>query len=109
VAEHILQRISVVAGLGYIERLRRIEGGFTTTLAVERENRYFLQAIAVHWNGEKVGYLAPEIARHYYEPILAWTGEPLSCPGRCASTSDHQASGVEVLLDFTSLPVRPID
>jgi hypothetical protein len=107
--QHILQRIPVVAGLGHIERARRIQGPFTATLAAEKDNRYFLHAIAVLWQGEKVGYVAPEIARHYYEPLIAWTGEPPSCPGRRASVSDHETSGVEHLLDFSSLSVSPTD
>ena len=108
-ANSILQRIPVVAGLAYIERTRRIQGRVTATLSAERENRYFLHAIAVHVDGGKVGYVAPEVARHYYESVLAWTGAPLTCPGRCGSASDHHTSGVEMLLDFTDLPLQPVD
>lgn len=108
-ANLILQRIPVVAGLAYIERTARIQGTFTATLAAERDNRYFLHAIAVHADGGKVGYVAPEVARHYYESILAWTGAPVTCPGRPASVFDHHTSGVELLLDFSSLPVQPVD
>lgn len=108
-ANSILQRIPVVAGLAYIERTGRIQGVFTATLSAERDNRYFLQAIAVHAESGKVGYVAPEVSRHYYEPLLAWTGSPVTCPGRRALPSDHHTSGVELLLDFTSLPVAPVD
>ena len=108
-ANSILQRIPVVAGLAYIERSGRIHGSFTATLSAERENRYFLQSFAFHAEGVKVGYLAPEVARHYYESLVAWTGSPVTCPGRRALPSDHHTSGVELLLDFTNLPLAAAD
>ena len=100
----ILERIPVVAGLGFIERIRRLPGAFTATLQVEPENRYFRHAIAVMAGGEKVGYIAPEIAHGYYELVRA-ADVPLSCPGRAARHSDHATSGVELVLDFSGLPV----
>lgn len=99
----ILERIPVVGGLGYIERVRRLPGSFTATLQAERGNRYFRHAIAVSANGEKVGYVAPEIARHFYDVISA-APEPPTCPGRRARHSDHETSGVELVLDFAALP-----
>lgn len=101
-------RIPVVAGLGYIERVRRLPSTFTATLTREPDNRYFQNAIAVIGNGEKVGYVAPEIARRYYEPLGALSAPP-TCPARRASHSDHQMSGVELLLDFSQLPVAPAE
>ncbi|MCA1650754.1 MAG: hypothetical protein LC753_10915 [Acidobacteria bacterium] len=55
-------------------------------------------------NGAKIGYVAPEIAWRYFEPVKART-EPVTCPARRASQSDHETSGVEMLLDFSALPV----
>ncbi len=105
----ILQRIPVVGGLAYIERVNRLPSSFTAVLVPERENRYFRHAIAVLVNGEKIGYVAPEIAPHYYEPLLAREAQPPSCPGRRASgTAEREATGVESLLDFTSLDVTPM-
>jgi hypothetical protein len=104
----LLQRIPVVGGLGYVERVRRLPGSFTATLSVERENPYFPHAIAVMVNGEKVGYVAPEVARGYFEPLAASSGPPATCPGRRAAASDHETSGVELLLDFSTLPVEPL-
>ena len=101
-----LQRIPVVAGLAYIERVRRLPSAATVTLQVERGNRYFLHAIAVLASGEKVGYVAPEVARRYYAAIAAHPG-PVTCPARRASHADHESSGAELILDFTSLPVQP--
>ena len=98
----ILQRVPVVAGIAFIEHLRRLPSAFTATLQVEPENRYFRHAIAVIAAGEKVGYVAPEVARSYYE-FVRDAGAPLACPGRRARHIDHESSGVELFLDFTPL------
>ena len=103
----LLRRIPVVAGLGYIERVRLLPASFTAGLAPEPENRYFPRAVAVTVDGQKVGYLAPEIGRRYFEPLTTRTGDPVTCPGRRAGAADHETSGVELLLDFSGLPVAP--
>jgi hypothetical protein len=100
--DSILERVPVVGGLGYIEVVRRLPGSFTATLAAEPDNRYLRHAIAVLVNGEKVGYVAPEVARAYVESVRAAT-QPVTCPGRRARHSDHETSGVELLLDCRSL------
>ncbi len=105
-SDPVLARIPVVAGLGYIDAVRRLPEPFTATLTLEPENRYFRHAIAVIAHGEKVGYVAPEIARRYFEP-LKQAGIAVTCPGRRASHADHEGSGVELLLDFTQVPVAP--
>lgn len=105
-ARNILARIPVVAGVAYRERLRNLPTSFSVTLAVEPENRYFMHAIVVLANGEKIGYLAPEIAVTYYEAVKD-SGTVVTCPARRASPMDHETSGVEVLLDFTALPLTP--
>jgi len=102
VSQAVLSRIPVVAGNAYIERVQRLPSSFTATLIPERDNRYFPQAIAVIASGDKVGYVAPEVARRYYDPIVAAT-PPVTCPARRASLSDHETSGVELLLDFSGL------
>ena len=107
-SDPLLARIPVVGSLGYIERVRRLPSTFTATLAREPENRYYPFAIAVIANGEKVGYVAPEIARRYFEPLAGATAPP-TCPARRATHSDHETSGVELLLDFSQLPVAPAD
>jgi hypothetical protein len=103
-----LSRIPVVAGLAYIERVRLLPSAFSAALTVEDSNQYFRDAIAVMANGEKVGYVAPEVARRYFEP-LAHASRPVTCPGRHASHADHETSGVELLLDFSGLPLTPVD
>jgi hypothetical protein len=100
--DSILERIPVVAGLAYIERVRRLPGSFTATLHAEPDSRSFPHAIAVVVHGDKVGYVAPEIARVIYEPLRASTVS-LTCPGRRARHSDHETSGVELLLDFQAI------
>jgi hypothetical protein len=100
----ILQRIPVVAGVAYIERVRRLPSAFIATLAAEPGQRYFRHAIAVLGNGEKVGYVAPEIAARYFAALTAHPGT-LTCPARRGERSDHETSGVELLLDFSELPL----
>ena len=102
-ADSILQRIPVVAGLAYIEHVRRLPSPFTATLRAEPDNQYFRQAVAVFAGDVKIGYVAPEIGRRYFEAVQSAT-EPVSCPGRHARHSDHESSGVELLLDFSALP-----
>ena len=101
-SDSTLDRVPVVGGLAYIERVRRLPSAFTAVLQTEPENRYFRHAIAVMVGGEKVGYVAPEIARRYYDAIRAM-GRSISCPGRSARHTDHETSGVESLLDFRPL------
>ena len=98
----VLQRIPVVAGLGYVERVRRLPSSFSATLVPEPGNPYFRHAIAVVASGEKVGYVAPEVAAGYYGALAA-ASQPVTCPARRASLSDHETSGVELLLDFSTL------
>ena len=107
-AVSMLKRIPVVGSLGYVERIRRLPAAFTAALVAEPGNRYFRHAIAVLASGEKVGYVAPEVAIRYFA-ALAGAPSPVSCPARRASRSDHESSGVELLLDFTGLPVQPAE
>jgi hypothetical protein len=103
-----LHRIPVVAGLSFIERVRQLQSPFTATLVPEPGNRYYPKAIAVLSGGEKIGYVAPEIALRYFEPLQARAagGEPpVTCPGRRGTYADHATSGVELLLDFSALPI----
>ena len=104
--DSLLQRVPVVGGLGYIERVRRLPSSFTATLAVEPDNRYLPNAIAVLADRDKVGYVAPEIARGYYASVQSAAGT-VTCPARRAAYSDHETSGVELLLDFSALPASP--
>ena len=101
-------RIPVVGGIAYMPHVRKLPSSFQATLQVEPDNRYFRHAIAVFGGGEKVGYIAPEIAGRYFEAVKAHAG-PVECPARRSSRSDHETSGVELLLDFTSLPVQPAE
>jgi hypothetical protein len=103
-ADSVRARIPVVAGVAYIERVRQLPQSCIATLAVEPENRYFRHAIAVMVNGGKVGYVAPEIAAGIFDAVQA-SAEPISCPARRAGKSDHETSGVEILLDFSGLPI----
>lgn len=102
-----LQRIPVVGGLGYVERVRRLPSSFVATLVADPAQRYFRHAVAVMaQTGAKVGYVAPEVAVRYHGPISR-SAEPVTCPARRASASDLASSGVELLLDFSGLSVSP--
>jgi hypothetical protein len=103
----IMRRVPVVGSLGYIEHVRTLPPSFTATLAAEPDNRYFRHAIAVIVNGSKAGYVAPEIAANIYDAVTA-AATPVTCPARRGSRSDHETSGVELLLDLSGLP-QPAD
>jgi len=101
----VLNRIPVVGGVAYIEHVRTLPATFNAVLSAEPDSRYFRHAIAVIANGGKAGYVAPEVAAGIFEQVKN-SGTPLTCPGRRASLSDHETSGVEILLDFTALPLN---
>lgn len=96
-----LTHVPVVAGPAYFDRIQRLPSKFTVTLKSEPGNRFNLTAVAVIAAGEKIGYLPPEMSNHYFEPLKTMAAE---CPGRRASASAHENTGVEVLLDLTGVP-----
>ena len=72
VAQLPSRRLPVVAGLAYHERVDRLPSQFTATLQAEAGNRFNRRAVAVLVNGEKVGYLPPELSPHYWRtPAMA--------------------------------------
>ncbi|MEO7272082.1 MAG: hypothetical protein ABI211_08765 [Vicinamibacterales bacterium] len=99
----IRSRVPVVAGLAYREELMRRPTSFEATLVAEPGNRFFRQAIAVMAGETKLGYVAPEVALRYFD-VLSAAPTPFTCPARRGAPSDHETSGVELLLDFSSLP-----
>jgi hypothetical protein len=94
------RHLPVVAGLAYVERMQRLPSQFTATLQPEAQNRFNHRAVAVLVNGEKVGYLPPEISRHYWRADNA----SIECAGRRAPVSATEDTGVMILLDFSSCP-----
>jgi len=92
--------VPVVGGLAYIERVRLQPSSFTATLVPEPDNRYLPHAIAVTVAGERLGYVAPEVAGAYWDTVKAATSA-VACPARRGSLADHETSGVELLLDFS--------
>ena len=76
-------------------------------LSAETGNRYFRHAIAVLAGSGKVGYVAPEIAGHYYDAIKSVHVADYLCRSPRICISDHETSGVELLLDMTGIH-RPI-
>ena len=97
-----ITRVPVVAGPAYYERIQRLPSKFTATLVPEPDNRFNHTAVAVLAAGEKIGYLPPEISRHYFDAIKGHSSP--DCPGRRASVSAHENTGTDVLLDLTGIP-----
>jgi hypothetical protein len=91
--------VCVVGSLGYVERVRTLPASFTVSLAVEPANRYFPHAIAVLASGEKVGYVAPEVASRIFDQVKA-APAPIACSARRAGPEDHASSGVEILIEL---------
>lgn len=100
-----IAHVPVAAGPAYFDRIQRLPSKFTATLKAEPDNRFNLTAVAVIAGGEKIGYLPPEIGRHYFESLKG--GAVAECPGRRAPLSAHQNTGVDVLLDLTGIPCEP--
>ena len=99
-----LTHVPVVAGPAYIESVQSLPSKFTATLQPEPDNRVNLTAVAVIAGGEKVGYLPPEIARHYFGPLKQAAAE---VPGHRAPISAQENTGVDLLLDLTGVPCEP--
>ena len=99
----VRSRIPVVAGVAYREQLTRRPSSLVATLVAEPANPFFRHGIAVVEGEDKLGYVAPEVALAYFE-LLSSATPPMTCPARRGSASDHETSGVELLLDFSALP-----
>ena len=100
-----LTHVPVAAGPAYAERIQRLPSKFSVTLRAEPGNRFNRAAVAVLGNGETIGYLPPEISRHYFDRLKDSPG--VECPGRHAPLSAHEDTGVDVLLDLTGVPCAP--
>ena len=100
-----LTHTPVAAGPAYAERIQRLPSKFTATLRAEPDNRFNRAAVAVIVGADKIGYLPPEIARHYFEPAKQEAG--IACPARRAPGSAHENTGTDILLDLTGVPCEP--
>lgn len=100
----MVSEVPVVGGLAYIEHLRQMPQTFTVTIVPEPANRYNPKALAVHaGTGVKIGYVAPDTARHYYDGVVAQaaTAEPVSCPARLSREQGRLDACA--VLDFSRL------
>ena len=97
-----LTHVPVAAGPAYEEQIQRLPSKFTATLVAEPENRFNRAAVAVHASGGKIGYLPPELSRHYFDALKGGAGA--ECPGRRAPVSSHENTGTDILLDLTGVP-----
>lgn len=94
--------VPVAAGPAYAEAIQRLPSKFAATLRADPDNRFNHTAVAVMVSGEKVGYLPPEIARHYFAALKDTPG--VECQGRRAPSSAHENTGTDILLDLTGIP-----
>jgi hypothetical protein len=100
-----LTHTPVAAAPAYAERVHRLPSKFTARLRAEPDNRFNRTAVAVMVGDDKIGYLPPEIARHYFESAKQPAG--LECAGRRAPVSAHENTGTDILLDLTGTPCEP--
>jgi len=96
-----ITHVPLAAGPDYLDRIQRLPSKFGATLKPEPANRFNLTAVAVYAGGEKIGYLPPDISRHYFHALKEDGAE---CQGRRAPLSAHENTGVDVLLDLTGVP-----
>lgn len=73
--------IRIVGTIAYREHWTAIPNSFRASLLAEPDNRYNPKAIAVLFDGRKLGYVPPEVARHYYDAIADANASltPASC------------------------------
>lgn len=95
-------QVPVAASPAYAEAIQRLPSTFTATLRAEPGNRFNHAAVAVTVSGEKIGYLPPEISRHYFDGLKDTPGA--ECRGRRAPLSAHENTGTAILLDLTGVP-----
>ena len=100
-----LTHVPVAAGPAYDEQIQRLPSKFTATLVAEPDNRFNRAAVAVHASGGKIGYLPPELSRHYFDALKGGPGA--ECPGRRAPVSSHENTGTDILLDLTGVNAAP--
>ena len=62
--------VPVAAGPAYADQIQRLPSKFTATLVAEPDNRFNHAAVAVHASGGKIGYLPPDVSRHYFDARL---------------------------------------
>ena len=99
---NVIAHVPLAAGPAYANSIQRLPSRFTVTLKAEPDNRFDLTAVAAYAGGEKIGYLPPEVSRHYFDMLRSGSG--VECPGRHASVSAHENTGVDVLVDLTGVP-----
>jgi hypothetical protein len=97
-----LTHVPVAAGPAYAEAIQRLPSKFTVLLRADPDNRFNSAAVVVTAAGETIGYLPPEISRHYFDTLKETPG--VEVQGRRAPLSAHENSGTDVLLDLTAVP-----
>jgi hypothetical protein len=101
-------RIPVVAGLAYREAVSRLSERFTVTLAPDTSRPYNPSAVVVAAGGVRIGYLAPEVARHVVQEIVerGRAGTPVEAPARRETGAGRTFLGILVSVDLSGLGIR---
>lgn len=102
VSSPVLTHVPVAAGPAYVEAIQRLPSKFTATLRAEPDNRFNHAAVVVTVGGDKIGYLPPDISRHYFAALKDSSG--VECTGRRAPMSAHENTGTDILLDLSGVP-----
>ena len=102
-----VSRVPTVAGLAFIEAIQPLPESFSATLATDPYNQYNPRAIMVRVGARKIGYVAPEIARQYYDTLKGReeAGEVVQVPARRERSLALNYIGVLVALDLGGLSV----
>ena len=99
----VRSRVPVVAGLAYREQLAQRPSTFEVTLVAEPENRYFPSCDRGDAGRGQARLRCARGGVAVFRVISA-APPPLTCPARRGARSDHETSGIELLLDFSALP-----
>src|SRR5215204_5441007 len=97
-----LTHVPVAAGPAYAEAIQRLPSRFTATLRCQPDNRFNHAAVMVSVAGEKIGYLPPDLSKHYFDELK--DTPDTDCQGRRAPLSAHENTGTDILLDLTGVP-----
>jgi hypothetical protein len=98
-----LTHVPVAAGPAYIERIRQLPSKFTVTVRAEPGNRFNHTAVVVLSGGEAIGYLPADLSRRYFDALK--DGPGIEVPGRHAPLAAIDDTGIEVLLDLSSVSI----
>jgi hypothetical protein len=95
--------------LAYRDTLMALPPRFTAVLVTEPQNRYNLGAVLVRLpTGAKVGYLAPDVGRHFAALVAAReaNGAEISIPAQLIPPGDRL--DIRALVDLSAVDELPV-